>query len=182
MGVSFVRPKLADLCFLLYSRPLHPELFDVYRQQIIHRDDYQAIVRITDTCHLVTWQRDGVCLTELVTTPENPLPKKRRLLICRLRGERSETIQCAAGVVYQTSFAVERLEREIFGRLQMELEHDAQERGISYSFVPPHRLASSPLSHITIEARARSLLVQTFHTFPDDCAIVKSQSLFEFQR
>ena len=182
MGVSFVRPNVSELCFLLYSRPLHPELFDVYREQYIHRDDYQAVIRITDTCHVVTWQHEDVCLTELVTTPENPLPKKRRLLTCRLRGERSETMQLGAGVVYQTSFTVERLEREIFARLQLEHESDAQERGIFHHFHPPHRLAASPLSHIAIEARARSLLLHTFHTFPDECAIVKSQSLFEFKR
>ena len=35
------------------------------------------------------------------------------------------------------------------------------------------------LSYINIESRNRSLLVQAFHTFPDDYAIVKSQSRFE---
>jgi hypothetical protein len=182
MGVSFVRPSISELCFLLYSRPLHPELFDAHRQQLIQRDDYQALIRITDTGHAVSWQHEDVWLTELVTTPDSPLPKKRRLLTCRLRGERSETMQCGAGVVYQTSFTVERLEREIFARMQLEHEHDAQARGISHHFQAPHRLAASPLSHIAAEARARSLLVHTFHTFPDECAIVKSQSLFEFRR
>jgi hypothetical protein len=35
------------------------------------------------------------------------------------------------------------------------------------------------LSYINVESRDRSLLVQAFHTFPDDYAIVKSQSLFK---
>jgi hypothetical protein len=34
------------------------------------------------------------------------------------------------------------------------------------------------LSYVNIETRTRSMLVQAFHTFPDDLAIVKSQSLF----
>ena len=55
-------------------------------------------------------------------------------------------------------------------------------RGIFYNFLPHHRLAVAPLSHIAVEARARSLLIHAFHTFPDDCAIVKTQSLFEFKR
>ena len=29
MGVPLVRPKVAELVFQLYDRPLHPELFDV---------------------------------------------------------------------------------------------------------------------------------------------------------
>ena len=181
MSVSCVRPNLSELVFLLYSRPLHPELFDVFREQQIHRDDYHATIRITETCHLVSWQHEDLCLTEVVTTRDNSLPQKRRLLSCRLRGDRTETVQCVPSATYQMSFTVERLEREIFARIHDELESDAPARGLYHNFRPHHRLARSPLSHIAIEARARSLLVHTFHTFPDECAIVKSQSLFEFK-
>jgi hypothetical protein len=182
MSVSIVRPKVSELLFLLYSRPLHPELFDVMRQQHVQRDDYQASICITDTCHLIQWQHDKMCLTELVTTLDSPLPQKRRLLACRLRGERTDKIQCAPAVVYQTSVTVERLKPDVYTRMHEEVETDARHRGIFHNFRPHHRLALSPISHIAIEARAASLLVQAFHTFPDDCTIIKSQSLFEFTR
>lgn len=181
MNVGCVRPKLSELVFLVYGRPLHPELFDVFREQHIQRDDYHATVRITDTCHLVSWQHNGQCLTELVTTLDNPLPSKRRLLTCRVRGDRTETIQYAPSLTYQMSFTVERLAPEIFARIHEEIEADAPVRGLFHNFRPQHRLARSPLSHIAIEARARSLLIHAFHTFPDDCAIVKSQSLYELK-
>jgi hypothetical protein len=38
-------------------------------------------------------------------------------------------------------------------------------------------MALGAISYVNIETRSRTLLVQAFHTFPDDCAIVKSQSL-----
>ena len=41
------------------------------------------------------------------------------------------------------------------------------------------RMALGARSYINVETRSRSMLVQAFHTFPDDYAIVKSQSLFE---
>ena len=170
------------MIFLLYSRPLHPELFEVVREQRVQRDDCLANVCITDTCHLVEWQHGKVCLTELVTTVDNLLPQKRRLLACRLRGERTETIQCAPAVVYQTSVTVERLQPEVYSRIHEELEGDALRRGIFHNFRPHDRLALSPISHIAIEARASGLLVQAFHTFPDDCTVLKTQSLFEFKR
>ena len=182
MSVGLVRPKVSELIFLLYSRPLHPELFDVVRDQRVQRDDYLANVCITDTCHLIEWQHGKVCLTELVTTVDNPLPQKRRLLACRLRGERTETIQCAPAVVYQTSVTVERLQPEVYSRIHDELESDSLRRGIFHNFRPHDRLALSPISHIAIEARASGLLVQAFHTFPDDCTVLKTQSLFEFKR
>jgi len=167
--------------FLVYSRPLHPELFEIVREQRIHRDDYSASVGITETGHLIKWQRDKVSLTELVTTVDSPLPQKRRLLACKLRGERSETIQCAPALVYQTSVTVERLQPEVYARIHDELECDALRRGIFHNFRSNHRLALAPISHLAIEAKAQSLLVQAFHTFPEDCVILKIQSLFEFK-
>jgi hypothetical protein len=41
------------------------------------------------------------------------------------------------------------------------------------------RMALGALSYLNVETRNRSLLVQAFHTFPDDYAIVKIQSQFE---
>ena len=52
-------------------------------------------------------------------------------------------------------------------------------RGLRHHFEPPGRMTLGALSWIDLETRPRSLLVQAFHTFPDDLAIVKSQSLFE---
>ena len=156
-------------------------MFDVIRRQRIERENYQADVCITRLCHLVTWRHRSVYLTELVTTLTNHLPQKRRLFACRLRGERTETIQCVPSVVYQTSVTVERLQPEVFGRIQHELECDAVRGGIFHSFQPHHRLTASPISHVTIEAKAKSLLVQSFHTFPDDCTIFQCQSLFEIK-
>ena len=48
-----------------------------------------------------------------------------------------------------------------------------------HTFGSSGRMAVGAISYINVETRNRSLLVQAFHTFPDDYAIVKSQSLFE---
>ena len=36
-----VRPKVAELAFQLYGRALHPELFQIYKQQRIERGDWK---------------------------------------------------------------------------------------------------------------------------------------------
>ena len=56
---------------------------------------------------------------------------------------------------------------------------DGGKRGLLYNFQPHHRLAVSPLSFVTVEARAGCLFLTTFHTFPDEHTVVKSQSLIE---
>src|SRR5437763_592827 len=114
MSVHSLRPRVADLVFQLYGRPLHPELFDILAVRKIQREDYELTLRITRTGHVISWENRDVHLTEITAAAEQPLPDKRRLLSYRLRGEHNGTLACAHGIHYQTSFQVEVLPQEIF--------------------------------------------------------------------
>ncbi len=174
-----VRPKVAELVFQLYGRALHPELFQVHSSRTIQRGDYEATIHITSAGHVVTWRYLGLTLTEVATSAHHPLPQKRRLISYRLKGEGSDRVECRGGARYQVSFQLEPVEPEVFWTFQQELASDSQRQGMLYRFDSSGRMALGALSYIHLEARNRSLLVQAFHTFPDDYAIVKSQSLFE---
>ena len=174
-----VRPKVAELTFQLFGRPLHPELFVVFESCTIERGGYTAKIDITGAGHVVTWRYGGLTLTEVAASTHNPLPKMRRLLAHHLRGQRSERVECRGGVCYQTNFQLEPADPEVFWTFQQELAVEGQRHGMLHRFGASGRMALGALSYINLEARNRSLLVQAFHTFPDDYAIVKSQSLFE---
>jgi hypothetical protein len=62
---------------------------------------------------------------------------------------------------------------------QSELARDAQVQGLLHRFDSSGRMNLGALSYVNVETRNKSLLIQAFHTFPDDCAIVKSQSLVQ---
>jgi hypothetical protein len=170
---------VCDLVFQLYGRPLHPELFDILASRKIQREDYELTVRITRTGHVISWENRDVFLTEVAAAADQPLPEKRRLLSRRLRGEHSDTLACAHGVNYQMSFQVEVLTPEIFLHVHDEIVADGGKRGLLYNFQPNHRLSLAPLGFIAVEARARCLFISTFHTFPEEHTVVKSQSLIE---
>jgi len=177
--VLSVRPRAGELVFQLYGRVLHPELFEIRAQRTIQRGGFTAVVAITTAGHLVTWQRDGLTLAEVAAGSAQPLPQRRLLLSHRLGGERSDGLACRGGVRYQTCFQLESLDHELFWTLQQELAEQSAKRGLAHRFEPAGRLDVGAFSWIDVETRPRSLLVQTFHTFPDDRAIVKTQSLFE---
>jgi len=177
--VLTVRPKVAELAFKLYGRALHPELFDVHKTRVVERGGYQARVDITNAGHIVTWRYEGMTLTEVASSAQHPLPQKRRLMSHRLRGERDDRVECRGGVVYQVSFQLEPVAPEIFWTFQQELANDSEREGMLHTFDSSGRMALGALSYINIESRDRNLLIQAFHTFPDDYAIVKSQSLFQ---
>jgi hypothetical protein len=177
--VLSVRPKVAELVFQLYGRALHPELFEVYSTRTVERGDYQATIDITSAGHVITWRHQGLILTEVAASAQHPLPQKRRLLSYRLRGERQDRVECRGGCRYQFNFQLEPVEPEVFWTYQQELSLEGVRQGMLHTFDSSGRMALGALSYIHVETRNRSLLVQAFHTFPDDYAIVKSQSLFE---
>jgi len=176
--VLSVRPKVAELVFQLYGRPLHPELFEVYGTREVERGGYKAKIQITSAGHVVTWRYGKLTLTEVAASAHHPLPQKRRLMSYRLRGERSDHMQCRGAIRYSVDFALEPVDPEIFFTFQRELSRDAERQGMLHRFDSSGRMAMGALSYIHFESRNRSLRVQAFHTFPDDYAIVKSQSVF----
>ena len=173
------RPKVAELAFQLYGRALHPELFQVFQSRTVERGGFKAKIEITSAGHVVTWRYGGLTLTEVAASAQHPLPQKRRLIHHKLRGERTDGLECRGGVRYQMSFQLEPVVPEVFWTFQQELAHDGERQGLIHRFDASGRMALGALSYIHVETRNRSLLVQAFHTFPDDYAIVKSQSIFE---
>ena len=179
MTVSFARPDVADLVFHLYGRSVHPELFNVFAQSTIEQDNYNAVIRICDAGHLVSFRSSGQTISEVTSTRRHPLPKRKRYLEKKLRGSRDESVHFECGVCYHVSYQLEVLEPEVFLNFHEELTIDCNRANVAHRFGTNNRLSPSPLSFIQTDVWSHSLLVHAFHTFPENCAVVKTQSLFE---
>ena len=66
-----VRPKVAELVFQLYGRPLHPELFQVYDSRSVSRENTRpkSTSPAPATCDLAL---GGMTLTEVAARPSIP--------------------------------------------------------------------------------------------------------------
>ncbi len=84
-------------------------------------------------------------------------------------------------VEYQSCLEVERVDIEIFLHLCEEIALSASGDRLFHRFPASNRLAPPPISHIQLSARAEDLSIQCFHSFPNECAIVRTQSLFELK-
>jgi hypothetical protein len=177
--VLSVRPRVGDLVFQLYGRVLHPELFEIHASRSIDRGAFSATVSITSAGHLVSWRKEGLVLTEVAASATQPLPQKRRLFSYRLSGERRDRMECRGGACYQMCFQLETVAPELFWTFQQELLAGGGRQGLLHRFESGSRMALGAVSWLSIDTTAKTLLVQAFHTFPDDLAIVKSQTLFE---
>lgn len=175
-----VRPKVAELAFNVFSRSLHPELYSVLKTRRIERSAYHAQVNITNCGHVITWQANEavpVTVCEVATSAHQPLPSKRCLIQRSLKGSRTEKATCQAGVSYRTHFQLEPVDPDMFFMVQQQLGKQPTE-GLLHTFDSSGRMSMGALSYVNVETRSRSMLVQAIHTFPDDYAIVKVESLF----
>jgi hypothetical protein len=179
MGGPLLRPAVADLTFQVYGRPLHPELFDILAVRQVYHADFRLTVRITRTGHIITWENKDVFLTEVTAPVEQELPGRRRLLIHRFRHEQCANLPCAHGIHYQASFQVEILPPELFCLIHDEIIADGRKRGLLHHFPSHNRLAPAPLGFVSAEFRPGCLFLSSFHTFPGEFTVIKTQSLIE---
>ena len=122
-----------------------------------------------------------VRLTEVLCGPETILPEPGRLFHSRLRHERSAILRPNGTLEYQSCLEVERVDIEVFLHLCEETALSTSGNRLFQRFPASNRMAPSPISHVQLNAQGADLSIQTFHSFPGECAIVRTQSLFELK-
>jgi hypothetical protein len=177
--VLLVRPKIAELGLRLYSRSLHPELFKTLKTRTITRGGYEATVSITGVGHTISFQYEKTILSEVATSANYPLPRTRCMLKKRLCGEHQQRLEYRDQVAYEVKFELEPLDPNVFWAFQQELAYESEREGMVHVFDATGRFSLGAVSYMNVESRNRSLLVQTFHTFPEEHAIIKLQSQFQ---
>jgi hypothetical protein len=179
MGVSSGRILVSDLAFQVFDRALHPDWFATRAHRRVSLPRWEADVRIIEGGHAVIFGNGKVRLTEVLAGPETGLPDPGRLYRSGIRSERSASLHPGGAIEYQTCFEVERVHPDIFRHLCEEIDVTRPRQDLVHRFRSGNRLLPEPVSQVHIESRARGLSVQSFHTFPDENAIVRCSSLYE---
>lgn len=179
MKLGIARPDVTSVVYRLFGRPLHPELIEAYAETEFRLENFRASLRICDSGHMLLFERGHQTLCEVLAAKEHPLPQRKQLLYHKVRGQRSESLTCESGLQYHHSFQLEQLDPDVFAHVNEELELDCQRCELAYQFESANRLEPAPLSFLHTEVSQRSLLLHAFHTFPANCAVIKSQTLIE---
>jgi hypothetical protein len=178
---SIHRPNTRELTFQLVDRPIHPEfIVDRMASRVFERDGYRLELHLTTAGHLIQWScQDRAWLVEVLGDGKQPVPDNRDLFVHRIGGERSELYSPAEGVTYRTCFAIERMPEAVYFQMDAELRDESRRSGVLQLLSTTDRLGVTPLSFVDLQARTNSLIIHTYHTFPEDYAIVKSQTLID---
>ena len=179
MPVHLERPDVGTLVFRLFGRSVHPELVQVCARNFIRHAKWEGELAICHAGHMITFHHRTGMLCEVATCAETPLPSGGQVISRKLKGCRNESVEHDAGILYHVSYQVEHLAADVFANLHEELLADAARAYVSHQFPSGSRIGTSAISLMQTEVRSNSLLVHAFHTFPENCAVVKTQSLFE---
>lgn len=181
MDISTVRPKVAELSFQLFGRSVHPELFHIFKTHTIQRENYSAQLHITTDGHVISWTRGRNTWTEIASSIHQPLPAGGRVHTLPLRHAARDVVACNPEVTYRYEYSLERVPAAMFWLIQRQLEESSKSHELIHIFDSSGRVAIGGLSFIHVDTRLRSLHVQAIHTFPDDMALVKTESTFCFE-
>lgn len=178
MNSLLARPPLADLVLQVHGRAPHPEFFDVLAHHRLRREGFDIAVSVTRCGHVVTLDKGPLVVAEIMDVAA-ALPQDRRLWAGKVRGERGGLIPCGGEFAFRVNFQVETLPPSAFRHVHDEILADACRGGILHHFSPNRRLSFAPLAYLRFDSRPGCLFLSSFHTFPDEHAVVKTQSLLE---
>lgn len=181
MSVRFARPDVSTLMLRLFPRPLHPELFDVPAGLVIQSGDIRIDVQLCPSGHIWTWQCRRRFITEALAEKDRLLPHQSCILDHKVRGCRMRSLAFSPTLRYDVGCQVETLEPDLFLQIDDELRDDCSKADLSHEFPAESRFAPGAISLIRLELTRTSTMIHAYHTFPDHCAIVKTQSLIEWE-
>ncbi|HAD59796.1 MAG TPA: hypothetical protein DCG12_11175 [Planctomycetaceae bacterium] len=178
MPLQLTRPDAADMLLRTFDRSIHPELFQSTAQCSLSFGGNRAQLRIGPTGHLLEFKCPEGSVTEVAATKHEELPENRRVIERRLIGYRTHMVDLAT-VRYHCSYQLEHVPLDVYLQLHREFEMDA--RNATLSIQLPGSTPQSPesISFLKCDVLPEGLVVHAFHTFPDNAAVLRTQTLFE---
>lgn len=164
----------------MYERALHPELFDAYVTGRVATKKFRTLVMICEAGHLAQFTFGEHSVAEVAGPAKRALPSTGLRERHALPQGKELFLELEGPVRYHFSGHVDKVDPEVFARINTELETDSRRAFLSYQFPRHSRLAAGPISIVNVEGSATSLIIHSFHTFPEELSILRTQSLFEF--
>jgi hypothetical protein len=181
MGVESGQTRVSDLTYQVYARALHPDWFETHAFKRLAQSGWRADLRIINGGHVLVWSAGSACLSEVLCTRGLELPETGLLHRSSVRHERSTSLGLNARVAYHSCVEAERVEPEVFAHLNDELLLDASRGGLFHQARTPNRLVVPTLRLLKVDINRTYLSIHATHTFPEDRAIVRVESLIDLK-
>jgi len=168
---------VADLELRLYLRALHPEFFAIRSRRDFQHAAFQASVWLLDAGHAITFIDGPNAITEVIVPRQLELPKRGLVRTADLVGEHEHRFETHSPLVYHMAYQVDAEGPATYLREAEELLASARQ---GHLFTEETReMARRTFSYAVPEPQGNGLLVHTWHGFPNENTILKTQTLIE---
>lgn len=167
-----------QLRFYLYRRSLHPELFDIYDQREIWRDDFRVQLWVVDVGHVITFQTHNKTLTEAILPQGQELPVQRRIARFSFSHNPQKLFRYDDGVGYDGRFRLQRIEPTDFHNLEREI-HRAIVRNGFLCRLPAPAGSTPALAAMAYATHGCVLSVKTWRTVPAELSLLTTHTRWE---
>lgn len=163
---------------VLYSRPLHPELFGVIDRRSVTFGPYQFESWLMEGRHMCRFEISGACACECVSESTSGLPDTGIVESILCAGEREFEHRFARSELnYMTCVQTEQLTSNLYLSTFDELDEFAREDS---SMVHRWDDEIGPCMSILAHQRyAKEVHVQSYHLIAREGLVLRTQSLFE---
>ncbi|MCK4873837.1 MAG: hypothetical protein KAS72_14045 [Phycisphaerales bacterium] len=163
---------------LLYRRALHPEFFDIQGRKSVAHNDYELEAWVLPGGHLLRYQCNGLCLTELITPSSEGLPERGLLTSLPCAGERDHEQDFPEKVNYITTVQIETLTDHLFDASYREMLDFADEvDALQHTWIDEDGVKN--LSMLDVQRFKREIHIQSYHLVGGYGLILRSQTIFE---
>ena len=180
MKYSISRPETTDLAVSLFARSLHPELFEPYECYEHRSNSYRATIQLTSNGHTVEFNRGENFVTEVLDSKQALFPRIKRLCLYTIESNRRLSYQLDGGLNVSLCYECEYVAPGCYQQVEQEYWNAAKSSTLSHLEEGPEFNSSPCLSFVRVDAQKEALTVQGFHLYPEECAVVKSESRFSF--
>lgn len=163
---------------IIYSRGVHPELFDIHDKRRIAHGKYEFEAWLLPGRHVLIFEFMGHALTELVTDQERGLPDTGVVEAFLCAGEREMDRRFEdMGLGYMTSAQTEQLGENLYHATYEELDELAREtRALAHRWTDE---AGACMSIIDTQRFAREVHIQCYHMIAREGLVLRTQTIFE---
>lgn len=179
MPLTPARPDLTDLSIRVFDRALHPELYPCAAAARFKSGDLSCILSLGESGHVILVTADGESACETLLDQSIELPHRGQLLSAPLSTKREAELTVAGVFRWDTRVEFENYTRDEFLAAQERWEADARRAFISHEFSNGHRLLPPALSGLSLDFSDSFILVQAWHTFPENLAVCRVHSRYE---
>ena len=179
MPTSPARPDLSELSLRLFDRAIHPELYPSSTTARLNTGGLSCVMSLGEAGHVMTISVDGESVCETLLDTSLSLPQRGQLLAFPLTTGREAELAVAGGFRWDTRVEFETFQREGYLAAHERWEADARRAFISYEFASGHRLKPPALSGLSLDLSGDFILLQAWHTFPDNLAVCRVMSRYE---